>query len=197
MFMNDLIPEAISRFNALNARDPNSIEVNGELRPKELVFAERLEAWVLRMHPDASDALRLAARSQHLQRWSVPRSDYPPGRVGYLKWRKDLSKRHADLATGVLSDLGAPEELISALRSINLKEGLKTNPDTQAMEDALCLSFLQHEFSAFVEKYDDEKVIDIVQKTWRKMSDSAHELALTLPLEGRAKELVGRALGAA
>jgi len=195
--MNDLIQEAIDRFNELNAQDPNTLLIDGQARPKELVFAERLEAWVLRMHPTASDALRLAARSQHLQRWSVPRSDYPDGRVGYLKWRKDLSKKHADLATGVLEDLGAPEELIAALRSINLKEGLKTNPDTQAIEDALCLSFLEHEFSTFVEKYDDEKVIDIVQKTWRKMSEPAHEMALTLALDGRAKELVGRALGAA
>lgn len=195
--MNDLVTKAIARFNELNSQDPNTIAIDGAPRPKELVFAERLEAWVLRMHPDASDALRLAARSQHLQRWTVPRSDYPEGRVGYLKWRKDLSKKHADLATVILEDLGAPSKLVSALRSINLKEGLKTNPDTQAIEDALCLSFLEHEFSEFAAKHDDDKVIDIVQKTWRKMSDAAHDLALTLPLDGRPKELVGRALGAA
>jgi hypothetical protein len=94
----------------------------------------------------------------------------------------------------VLRQLGFSESTIEQVRRINLKEGLKTNPDTQTMEDALCLSFLEHEFSDFAEKHPDDKVIDIVQKTWRKMSERAHELALGLPLEGRAKELVARAL---
>lgn len=193
--MNEIVLTAIARFNALNAADPNKLTFAGEERPRELARAEQLEAWVLRLDPDASDALRLAARCQHIQRWLVPRSDYPEGRVGYLKWRKDLSKKHAEVATSVLRDLGAPEELIESLRSINLKEGLKTNPETQTIEDALCLSFLEHEFTEFAEKHDDEKVIDIVQKTWRKMSERAHTEALGLSLEGRAKELVGRALG--
>lgn len=193
--MDEIVAKAIERFNALNAEDPNTIVVAGEERPRELARAEQLEAWVLRLSPEANDALRLAARCQHIQRWLVPRGDYPEGRVGYLKWRKDLSKKHAEVATSVLRDLGAPEELIESLRSINLKEGLKTNPETQTIEDALCLSFLEHEFTEFAEKHDDEKVIDIVQKTWRKMSERAHAEALGLTLEGRAKELVGRALG--
>lgn len=194
--MSEIVFNAILRFNALNADDPNKIEVAGEERPRELVAAERLEAWVLRLNPQASDALRLAARSQHLKRWTLPRSDYPEGRVGYLKWRKDLSKKHAELSSKVLRELDASEDLIESVRALNLKEGLKTNQDTQTIEDALCLSFLEHEFSAFAEKHDDEKVIDIVQKTWRKMSDRAHAEALGIPLDGRAKDLVGRALGA-
>lgn len=195
--MNALVEKAIEQFNAINAEDPNKVLVHGKEIPKELLAADRLEAWILSLEPQASDALRLAARCQHLRRWSVARSDYPEGRVGYLKWRKDLSKVHADLATQVLRDLGAPETLITALRALNLKEGLKTNPETQIIEDALCLSFLEHEFAEFAEKHDDEKVIDIVQKTWRKMSERAHTAALSLPLGGRAKTLVGRALGAA
>lgn len=194
--MNDLVSKAIEQFNALNAQDPSKLIVDGKTVPKELVAAERLEAWVLQLEPQASDALRLAARCQHLKRWSVPRSDYPEGRVGYLKWRKDLSKKHAELASNVLRELGAPETLIESLRSLNLKEGLKTNPDTQTIEDALCLSFLEHEFAEFANKHDDEKVVDIVQKTWRKMSERAHAAALGLPFHGRAKDLVGRALGA-
>lgn len=192
--MNELIEAAIARFDDMNARDPNETIVDGNPRPKELVAAERLSVWVHRVEENASEALTLAARSQHLMRFSVPRSDYPDGRVGYLKWRKDLSRKHADLATEVLRDLGFSEETIAAVRAINLKEGLKTNPDTQAMEDALCLSFLEHEFSDFAAKHPDDKVVDIVQKTWRKMSERGHALALTLPLEGRAKELVLRAL---
>lgn len=195
--MNALVEKAIERFNAINAEDPIKVLASGKEVPRELLAAERLESWVLRLEPQASDALRLAARSQHLRRWSVPRGDYPEGRVGYLKWRKDLSKMHADLASDVLRGLGAPEALISALRALNLKEGLKLNPETQTIEDALCLSFLEHEFAEFAEKHEDDKVIDIVQKTWRKMSERAHAAALSLPLEGRAKDLVGRALGAA
>lgn len=194
--MNEIVSKAIERFNAQNAQDPNKLTFAGEERPRELARAEQLEAWVLRLQPEANDALRLAARCQHLARWTVPRSDYPEGRVGYLKWRKDLSKKHAELSTNILRELGAPLELIESLRAINLKEGLKTNPDTQTIEDALCLSFLQHEFTEFAEKHDDEKVIDIVQKTWRKMSERAHTEALGIALEGRAKDLVGRALGA-
>jgi hypothetical protein len=194
--MNDLVSKALERFNALNAEDPNKITLAGKEHPRELLAAERLEAWVLRLEPDASDALRLAARCQHLKRWTVPRHDYPEGRVGYLKWRKDLSKKHAELATDVLRELGAAPTLIDSVRSINLKEGLKTNPETQTIEDALCLSFLEHEFTEFAEKHEDEKVIDIVRKTWRKMSERAHNEALGLSLEGRAKALVGRALGA-
>lgn len=195
--MNALVEKAIERFNRINAEDPIKVLASGKEVPRELLAAERLESWVLRLEPQASDALRLAARSQHLRRWSVPRGDYPEGRVGYLKWRKDLSKMHADLASDVLRGLGAPEALISALRALNLKEGLKLNPETQTIEDALCLSFLEHEFAEFAEKHEDDKVIDIVQKTWRKMSERAHAAALSLPLEGRAKDLVGRALGAA
>jgi hypothetical protein len=192
--MKDLIEQAIARFDAMNAQDPNKIVILGTERPRELVLAEYLSQWVAKVDPSAHDALVLAARCQHLMRWTVPRSDYPEGRIGYLKWRKDLSKKHADLASEVLQELGFSQTTIEQVRRINLKEGLKTNPDTQTMEDALCLSFLEHEFSDFAEKHPDDKVMDIVQKTWCKMSERAHELALGLPLEGRAKKLVARAL---
>lgn len=192
--MTDRTAQAIAQFNEINAQDPNRL-LDGETeRPRELLQAERLEAWVLKLEPEASEALRLAARCQHIKRWTVPRSDYPEGRVAYLKWRKDLSRLHADTGTEVLKGLGFEEEVIEAVRKINMKQELKTNPDSQTMEDALCLAFLEHEFSAFAAKHEDEKVIDIVQKTWRKMSEKGHEAALTLPLEGRDKELVGRAL---
>jgi Domain of unknown function (DUF4202) len=192
--MTDLVQAAIVEFNALNAQDPNLIEDGEHSRPRELVQAERLEAWVLRLEPEADSALRLAARCQHIRRWTVPRSDYPEGRIEYLKWRKDLSRMHADTATEVLTRLGADPGLIAQVRTINLKAELKTNPYSQTMEDALCLAFLEHEFALFAEKHEDAKVIDIVQKTWRKMSERGHQFALTLPLSGRAQELVGRAL---
>lgn len=192
--MNDLVEAAIAEFNQMNAQDPNTLTEAGKERPRELLQAERLEAWVLRLEPQADDALRLAARCQHIKRWTVPRSDYPEGRVAYLKWRKDLSRMHADTATEVLTRLGAHADLIEQVRTINLKQELKANPHSQTMEDALCLAFLEHEFAPFAEKHEDAKVIDIVQKTWRKMSERGHQLALTLPLSGRAQELVGQAL---
>jgi hypothetical protein len=125
----------------------------------------------------------------------MPRSEYPEGRIGYLKWRKDLSRRHAELASQVLVDLGFESALIEQVRKINLKQELKSDPECQTMEDALCLSFLEHEYPSFVTKHEDEKVVDIVQKTWRKMSERGQQLALQLSLHGRAKDLVARALG--
>jgi hypothetical protein len=192
-----MIEQAVERFDAMNARDPNPLVVDGVSRPRELVQAERLEAWVKKLAPDASVALRLAARCQHLCRWEIPRASYEEGRVGYLKWRKELARHHADLAAGVLGELGFTADTLAAVRRINLKQGLKNEADTQAMEDALCLAFLEHEFAEFAPKYEDAKVIDIVQKTWRKMSPRAHELALGLPFAPETLALVSRALSEA
>ncbi len=185
---------ALARMNEENAQDPTLLETPEGLRPRELVMAERLERWVRKIRPEPSVALVLASRCQHLKRFSVPRSDYPEGRVGYLKWRKDLSKLHADLAEAILREVGLDDAIIAQVREINQKQGLKVNPDTQVMEDALCLSFLEHEFAEFVLKHDAAKVIDIVQKTWKKMSPEGHRLAVDLPFSGRAGELVHKAL---
>jgi len=185
---------AVATFFEHNGRDPNHVIVNGERRPKEQVSAERLAAWVQRLAPDGSEALHLAAHCQHLRRWEIPRASYDEGRIGYLKWRKDLARFHADEASKVLRQVGYDEETIEAVRQINMKLGLQTAPDSATMEDALCLSFLEHEFSEFAAKYPDDKVIDIVRKTWRKMTERGHAAALSLSLEGRAKDLVTRAL---
>jgi hypothetical protein len=185
---------AISEFDRENSRDPSSLNVAGVERPRELVDAERLSAWVERLAPDASEALRLAARCQHIRRWQIPRGSYPSGRVGYLQWRTQLGRFHADTVTRILEQLGYERELIDAVRRINLKQGLHSNPDTQTMEDALCLTFLEFEFAEFCGKYPAEKVIEVVQKTWKKMSAQAHELALTLRFSPAALALVQRAL---
>lgn len=192
--IESMIKQAHQQFDQMNAQDPTSIDVLGVAQPRELALALWLSEWVKQLRPEASVALRLASRCQHLMRFSMPRTDYPEGRTGYLKWRKDLSKRHADLASKVLYELGFETTVIDQVRKINLKQELTKDPDCQAMEDALCLSFLQHEFPEFSQKYDDEKVIDIVQKTWRKMSEEGHRYALSIALEGRAQDLVARAL---
>ncbi|HEY6728129.1 MAG TPA: DUF4202 domain-containing protein [Polyangiaceae bacterium] len=188
------VDAAIALFKRANARDPNQIPVNGRLEPKQLVQAERIFGWVLRLNPEASDALRLAAYAQHVRRWEVPRESYPSGRVGYLKWRKDLSKFHADLAAETLREAGVASETIAAVRQLNLKQGLTTNPDTQTLEDALCLTFLEYELEEFAARHAPAKVVDILRKTWRKLSPQAQRAALELHLPASARRLVEAAL---
>jgi hypothetical protein len=188
---------AIAAFDRENAEDPHTLAVGAVNRPRELVDAERLSAWVTRLAPDASEALRLAARCQHIRRWEIARSSFPEGRVGYLQWRTQLGRFHADTVTRILEGIGYERELIDAVRRINLKQGLHSNPDTQTMEDALCLTFLEFEFDEFCTRYPAEKVVEVVQKTWKKMSERGHAAALGLPFSAGAGELVRRALGAA
>jgi len=186
--------QAIEAFDRANAEDPHTLTVAGATRPRELVDAERLSASVLRLEPSASEALQLAARCQHLRRWQIPRSSYPAGRVGYLQWRTQLGRFHADAATQLLERAGYDRSLIDEVRRINLKQGLHSNPDTQTMEDALCLTFLEFEFEDFCAKYPPEKVVEVVQKTWKKMSARGREIALTLPLSAPSLAMVRRAL---
>ncbi len=185
---------AIQAFDRANSEDPHTLEIDGQARPRELVDAERLAAWVERLEPGASEALRLAARCQHLRRFEIPRASLPEGRVGYLQWRTKLSRFHADGATSVLEELGYERPLIDEVRRINLKQNLHSNPDTQTMEDALCLVFLEFEFEAFRAKHPAEKVIEVVRKTWKKMSARGHEAALALPFGAESLALVQRAL---
>jgi len=185
---------AIAAFRAANAQDPQQLVVAAGARPKELVEAERLALWVTRLEPAPSEALELASHCQHLRRWALPRSDYPEGRVGYLTWRKALARSHADQAAEILRSVGYDEALIESVRRINLKQGLHLDADVQTMEDALCLSFLEHELEEFAHKHDDAKLIDIIQKTWRKMSERGHARALELALPSRSAALVTRAL---
>jgi tRNAThr (cytosine32-N3)-methyltransferase len=154
-------------------------------RPAELVYAERMEAWVGRLVPEATPILRLAARCQHLERWSVPRTSYPEGKVGYLAWRKSLYHRQAERARQLLLAAGVADGEAADAANWVAKSGLKTNPGTQALEDAACLVFLENEIGAFAAQhaaYPREKFVDILRKTLRKMTPGAHELALGLPL---------------
>jgi len=168
-------------------------------RPAELVYADRMEAWVGRLVPDAPPTLRLAARCQHLERWSVPRASYPNGKVGYLAWRKSLYHQQAERARALFQQAGVPDsEAVDAATWVS-KSGLKSNPGTQALEDAACLVFLENEISAFAAQHADyprEKFVEILRKTWRKMSTRAHELALALPLPPAIADLVREALQA-
>ena len=187
---------AIAAFDQANSQDPNQETDGGVAYPREWLDAQRLSVWVERLAPGASEALRLAARCQHLQRWRIPRSAYPDGRVGYLQGRTALGRFHADEAEKILREAGYDDEMVEAVRRINMKQGLHSNADTRTMEDALCLSFMQHELERFATKHSDEKLVTILKKTWSKMSPQAREIALTLPLSDRLQQLVARALAA-
>ena len=133
---------ALRRFDAENARDPNLDSDAGGPQPRELLYARRLTDWVLRLQPDASEALRLSARCQHLRRWEIPRASYPLDRVGYLKWRAELKNFHAQKAGEILRELGYPAEIIAQVQALNLKQNFPNDPDSHVLEDALCLVFL-------------------------------------------------------
>ena len=191
----DRLKKALAEFDALNAKDPNSIEVDGESQPKELHDALAMSRWIDSLYPDASEAVCLAARCQHLCRWESPRSSYPEGRAGYLKWRSDLKQFHANKAEEVLRSVGYDDEMIEAVRIINLKKGLKTNPDVQAIEDALCLVFLENQFEGYLAQWDEDKLISILRKTWAKMSSVGHAAALKLTFSKQGLTLIEKALG--
>lgn len=187
---------AIEAFDALNARDPNEIiEPNGNSIPRELHDARAMSRWIDTLYPDAPEEVRLAARCQHLCRWEIPRNTYPEGRAGYLKWRNDLKQFHADRSEQVLRELGYEEALILEVRKMNLKSDLSHNANVQAIEDALCLVFLETQLEHYLDQWTDvDKVIRILRKTWGKMSEIARSAALELPLSDRARSLIQQAL---
>jgi len=185
---------AMAHIDAANAEDPNHEMADGTSQPKELLHSRRMSAWLDRIAPDASEPLQLAARAQHIRRWTLPRSDYPMDRAGYHRWRTTLYKFHADTAGAVLTEVGYDVPTIARVQALIRKEKLKSDAEMQRLEDVICLVFLESYFAAFSAKHEAEKVIDIVRKTWRKMSPEGHAVALTLPLPPAARSLVERAL---
>ena len=151
---------ALRRFDAENARDPNREMAGGVSHPRELLFAQRLTDWVLRLCPDASEELRLAARCQHICRWEIPRGSYPMTRPGYLKWRADLKQFHAQKAGEILREIGYDESAVRRVQELNLKKNFPDDPETRVLEDALCLVFLQFQFAGLAAKTDEDKTIN-------------------------------------
>jgi hypothetical protein len=185
---------AIRRFDDENARDPNVEIVNGSPQPRELVYARRLTDWVLKLRPDASEVLRLAARCQHLCRWTIPRASYPMTREGYLKWRTDLKHFHAEKAAEILRQLGYPTQIIERVQKLNLKKDFPRDPETRVLEDALCLVFLEHQFVDLANKTAEDKMITALQKSWKKMTAAGQAEALKLSYGEREQGLLEKAL---
>jgi hypothetical protein len=191
----DRLRRAIDAIDAENAKDPDHVpDGRGELVPGELLYGQRMTRWLDALYPDAPEPLRLAARAQHVRRWDVPRDTYPADRIGYLKWRTRLYGHHAHVAERILRDAGYDDVTIARVRSLLKKERIKTDPDAQALEDVICLVFLENEFATFAAKHEEEKVVNIVRRTWAKMSRVGHAAALSLPLTADALRIVQRAL---
>lgn len=193
---SDRFAAAVAAIDAANAADPNvATDDDGTAAPAEVVYGRRMTRWLDRLYPDAAEPLRLAARAQHVRRWEVPRESQPMDRAGYHRWRTGLYAFHADVAGGLLRAVGYDDETVRRVRSLLRKERLKADPDAQALEDAICLVFLESYFAAFSAKHEDEKVVGILRRTWAKMSPVGHAAALALPLPPAAAGLVARALG--
>ena len=190
----DKIKRAFALFDDYNKKDPVQVVVDDIEYPKEYFFSQKMYEWILKLRPEPSEALLLASRCQHIGRWEIPRTDYPEGKAGYLRWRSDLAKYHAEKAGSILQESGFDRDLIEQVKQIVLKKQIKLNPDVQVIEDALCLVFLQFEYEDFIKKHDDLKLIRILQKTWAKMSEQGHAAALNLQYSAKGRALIERAL---
>ena len=186
--------DALRLIDEANSEDPNTEKFEGGNYPKELLYSMRMTKWLETIEPDASEALRLAVRSQHIRRWEIPRSNYPMNRRGYHQWRTRLYDYHGERAAEILKEVGYDEETIARVRKLLKKQGLKTNPETRTLEDVACLVFLESYFWDFSRLHDEEKIIGILRKTWAKMSPRGQEAAREISLNAGAEALLNQAL---
>ena len=187
--------EAVARFDRANAEDPNVEAVDGASRPKELLYAQRMSGALERFDPEASEVVRLAVRCQHIRRWTLPRASYPEGRGGYLRWRTDLGRFHAETAGEILREVGYGDATVGRVQALLRKERLKADPEVQLLEDVVCLVFLSHYLASFAAQHEQEKVVGVLRRTWRKMSERGRAAALDLDLAPELRALVARAVG--
>ncbi|MGV3641837.1 MAG: DUF4202 domain-containing protein [Adhaeribacter sp.] len=192
--MSERFNRAIALIDAANAEDPNVEQDQGQAFPKEVLYARRMSACLNRVAPQASEALRLAAHGQHIRRWVLPRRDFAMDTQGYNKWRNSLKKLHAEDLGRILEEVGYEPEVIERVQFLVQKRQLKIDEEVQLLEDVICLVFLQYYFLDFAARHPEDKVIDIVRKTWNKMTSRGRQLALELELPAQAKDLVGKAL---
>ena len=188
--VNEKFDAAIRRFDEENSRDPNQENE----QPRELLYAGRLTNWVMKLSPNASEALRLAARCQHICRWQSPRENYPMTRPGYLKWRADLKKFHAEKSGAILRDVGYDDATIHRVQELNLKKNFPADAECRVLEDALCLVFLEFQFATLAAKSDDEKMVNALRKSWEKMTEAARAEALKLKYGMHEMHLIEQAL---
>jgi hypothetical protein len=193
--MSELLQKAFAAIDDYNSRDPHSESVNGVSKPKELVYGQRMTEWLDRYSPGAPEYLQLAARAQHIGRWEIPRSDYPMDRKGYLQWRSAEKFHHCKVIEPILKSVGYDQETIEKVKFLLLKKELTTNADTQLLEDVVCLVFIQYYLADFAAPHDDDKVVDILRKTIKKISARCLETASKLKLSEKMEKLLLQAVG--
>jgi hypothetical protein len=194
MMHSSLFQEAIRQIDGQNSLDPNSEIVDQVSVPRELLYSKRLTEWIMRLSPDASETLLLAARAQHLCRWEIPRDHYPRTRTGYLQWREALRRFHADKASTILQEVGFSHEVTERVASLILKKALAQDEEAQILEDAVCLSFLENQFENFAKETDQNKMIQILQKTLKKMSARGRSEAMKIRLNPVCNDLLKKAV---
>lgn len=188
------LQKTLAAFDEANRQDPNTEDSNGNPEAREWLYGRRMTETLQAFAADASEELQLAARSQHIERWVIPRSDYPMDRTGYKRWRTDLGRYHARRASDIMAQMGYETEACERVAALLQKKQLKRDPEAQTLEDVICLVFLTYYLEDFAQKHPEDKLITIIRKTWNKMSPRGHEAALTLPLSPPMGELVGKAL---
>lgn len=191
--MGNLVARACAAIDRLNDGDPKRVVYEGKEMGAEVLYGRRMSARLESFHPDPPPALAIAARAQHVARFRIPRSTQPEGRAGYLKWRKDLAKMHGSIVRELLESMAADDALIQKVSDLVQKKNLGKDPLAQTLEDVACLVFLEHYFEEFAERKSDDALIRILQKTWKKMSHRAHDVALSFSFSDRAHALVYRA----
>lgn len=176
--MTEKLNAVLAAIDEANSADPNMETTTDGQVPADLLYGQRMSEELERLFPDASEPLRIAARGQHIERWRLPRTDYPDGRAGYLKWRTDQAARHAERVSGLMADAGYGEAERAQVESLLRKEGIKRNPETQRLEDVICFVFIRWYLKDFAAEQEPEDLLRIVTKTARKMSSEARSRAL-------------------
>ena len=194
MLDKDRFEKAITTFEAYNLNDPNREQVGGTLVPKEVLYAQRMSKRLDDFYPAAPLHLKLAVHCQHIGRWEIPRESYPMDRKGYLQWRNVLKTHHANLSEQILKSCRYDDDTIEKVKALLLKKGLHNNPDTQVLEDVICLVFIEYHLEDFAVKHEPQKVVDVLRKTLKKMSPRAIEAAGSIPVSERVKILLHQAL---
>ena len=187
----------IAAIDAANAADPRSAIVDGIDRPREVVYSERMSQCLARIYPAASQGLQIAARAQHIRRWQIPRSTYPLGRDGYHAWRASCRAHHAALTAGIMGEHGYSDREIAQVVKIINKDEMKQDPESQALENVVGVVFVQHYLDDFIAThtdYDAVKLLNILERTLRKMNAEGHAAILALPLPARTRQLIDTAL---
>jgi len=186
--------KAVKLIDERNSEDIHKEYFQGVEFPKEFLYSKRMTEKLLDFKPDASEALQIAARAQHICRWKIAREEYSKNKVGYLKWREALKKMHAEITSEILREIGYDSDFIDRVSFLILKKLIKKDEGTQTLEDVICLVFLEYYFEDFAAKHNDDKVVDIIKKTWRKMSQKGHEAALKITYSKNSLSLIQKAL---